>query len=1195
MGKKKSRFRDKDLLDERGLGDGPVNEPQKRKDYLRERNLISFKGENTGRQNQKFEDDYNSYLKREPVSNKEKEAKEKTAYNARIRLLRKDKELTDGKPVKGQIRILDDKITVGGSKNVTYAVPGIRRPETQRVDGGNRMRDRQGKGHRTVVPHPREYTIVDNSSEMTVTFHGFFSEVVTFTTLPKPHQSRLDRHGGGQDDNDVVYTWDLGRIKRNKLVHALKGNTPYVWHVPRKEANKLQHSLNGNTPEAEPKKAVCNTCGKEGHFKRNCPKAGAKGGGRGGDKMLKRGMADMEAQRKAENDNAKEKRGDQKKEKEAVKCRFFNDNLEPIRFKVEVKEPVTPMSWIRLGFLFRIAPLMMGFFFFDLGLWPHISNLAATLAEHVVHVILFLPVFVGMMMLENIFVGLVAYRAKAVFTFFLGKLTVRHSIALYPVPDHREFSVEEDKRPLDCTFGPRAYVAGICRYTVTECFYVSFPYWQIHMALGSRRLAVRECSSTAIALYGSVINSNLTVEEYRDAIRRNLSKCSKIDWDAEEMIRGNILENTCSYLEYLKLKVDQGDFDKSLENRSYEDVDLFDAPWFHTKAGRIFSVLFVLGLVYFGGGTLASIVMALFRVVAAVWTAISAFMVQCNEFAGSIASLRPLGVYGYSVSDPIFQNVSINEVDPEKFLSFTSIFPALNKTRAVMATFSPFAIPGIALPMTDRGDMLTTAAGLIHRGAALTPKVDKIWNRAKREIVDQIVDRFFLPLSDSDLIGFDEMIDNTNYTLDRKKQIKTWHKNRKSDFARPTKHKETGMFNKEEPYSVLKQARSIQGMYRSLLESDVWGSVGRLVHTVQKTVYSLPPSIKKLDPQGIVDKLLSLGPGSKTVSDYSSYEASFKETVKEAAQFRLYDRLTENLSGYAKQVRGQARWVLGREVSVRNKFFNASIKNIKCSGDFDTSLSNWFDNVATWLTVFEMKHGVHWTDAINWILCEGDDNITDDHGYTFEKEDFAKLGMTAKIESGLELSEAGFCQKYVNVSTGTLIGDVITFLGKRQYLPARYQNSSQVTKLSLSKATAMSVLSMFKNAPGISEWAYKVLELTSGITVRAKHLVAEVDKHAHSGTGVKLSTLFTKPVILDSDRIMVSRVFGFTLEQQAILTTALDAWTGGPLQLPLSWFPDLWRDFYGGYNTLLVGPSHEFFNETNTISELRRKFPELLE
>jgi len=342
--------------------------------------------------------------------------------------------------------------------------------------------------------------------------------------------------------------------------------------------------------------------------------------------------------------------------------------------------------------------------------------------------------------------------------------------------------------------------------------------------------------------------------------------------------------------------------------------------------------------------------------------------------------------------------------------------------------------------------------------------------------------------------------------------------------------------------------------------------------------------------------MMGLGPGSKTVSDYSSYEASFKEQVKEAAQFRLYDRLTANLSDYAKRVRGQVRWVLGRTVDIKNKFFNATIKNIKCSGDFDTALSNWFDNVATWLTVFDMKHGVHWTDAINWILCEGDDNITDDHGFQFDAEDFARLGMTAKISNNLTLSEAGFCQKYVNISTGNLVGDVITFLGKRQYIPAKYANSKPSVKLSLSRATAMSVLSMFPRAPGISEWAHRVLELTDSITVKAKHLVAEVDKTLHRGsklTAGQLGKLFTKPNIHVEDRLMVSHVFGFTLAQQSMLTEALETWTGGPLVLPLSWFPEVWQDFYQAYNTNNVSAQTEVIRDTLTMRKLREHFPEV--
>lgn len=988
----------------------------------------------------------------------------------------------------------------------------------------------------------------------------------------------------------------------------------------------------GVEPNPGPDDRKCNNCGKKGHVKKDCKKNNnAKGGGnRAAQGAMNASVADLLAMAKAVGDVEKEKEKDKKEEKkkEEVKCRFFEDGFVPLTFEVEVDESITPYSWVRLAILMKLAPFLLMFFFFDLGLWPHICILTGTIVGTITSNVWVLPVFIGLMALENFLVGYLVYYSKVFFNNLLGQITFRHRVTLNPVNDQREFG--DDHRPIDCTFGPRHYVPAEGRYFVDEVAYLSFDYWSIHFCLGERMIAQRWASSTAIALFGSTITSHLSAKEYSNAIRRNLSKCSKIDWNAEHMIRNDTMESTCLFLEYLKMKIDQKDHIKSVDIQVTSDGPLLGKPrWLNTWVGKIYVAVCILGLIYFGLSAFFSIVGSIFRTICLFWAYVVAFFHKANEIPGMFAIMRegtgPLphhtnttpssenlhfpggfnqawhgfgagfGVYGVRITDKIFENVKINTPDPLKELEFTNFFPEIIKDRNIMGVFSGFAIPGIAMPMIDRNDAKTTAAGLVHRGAATTPKVDPVWNKRKKEIVDELIDRHFLPYNDSDLIGFNEMIDNTSYTLDRKRQIKDWHENRDEDFARPTRHKQTGMFNKEEPYMELKQARSIQGMYRTLTESDVWGSVGRLVHTVQRDVYDLPPSIKHLNPQGIIDKMMELGPGSKTVSDYSSYEASFKEPVKEAAQFRLYDRLTENLSGYAKRVRGQARWVLGRTVDVKNKFFNATIKHIKCSGDFDTALSNWFDNVATWLTVFDMRHGVHWTDSINWIRCEGDDNITDDRGFLFEADDFANLGMTAKISNNLTLSEAGFCQKYVNTSTGNLVGDVITFLGKRQYLPAKYANSKPAVKLSLSRATAMSVLSMFPNAPGISEWAHRVLELTNSVTVKAKHLVAEIDKKVHHGAQIatgQLEKLFGKPLIKFEDRLMVSHVFGFTLEQQQVLTETLEAWNGGPLVLPVSWFPEVWQDFYQAYNSYNVSAQTELIHDTLTLRKLREHFPE---
>lgn len=946
----------------------------------------------------------------------------------------------------------------------------------------------------------------------------------------------------------------------------------------------------GIEPNPGPAK-LCNNCGKAGHLKKDCKGKTKAGGGAPGQKAatkaLANSVANMNAEAQAKHDVAKEKAKDKKEEKKfplAPKARFFEGM--PFEFIVEDKMEL-PLSWVRLAFILKLLPFIVAFFVADLIFWPLICGSVAWIVS-VLFSVWYAPfVFSFLFWIENVAVGAVAYSVKVLYSMFIGSIICKKKVYLRYADRPGKEIQEEDRRPLDSTFGDRSYVMDLCHYDVDELYFISFPYWNVIIPVGKHNIVYdRLVSGAAIALFGANVSSNRTEKEFADSIRRLLSKCSKIDWDAETMVKHGVLEGTCKYLELLKRKTDQESNRVELELKG-SDEPLFGKPWWmDTWLGKLFIAVLVVSILTFGPYLLYNmahyLICALTTVfVSIVWVVES--VVQAGHSTHSFVAesvVQPVGMYGYRATDFVMRTVSINSVDPGKMLNFTSVWGQMFTDRNIMAVFSPFAIFGVAMPVADRNDTATTMAGLIHRGAGLTPTSDPDWTRAKKQIVQEICESHFLPLNDSDLLSFDKMLEATSYTKDRKEAIHRLHANRTEDFGRlGMKNRETGMFNKEEPMAEYKHARSIHAMGKKLLETDVWGSLGRFVHTVQHHVYELPPSIKKLNPKQIVDKLLTLGPGNKTVSDYSSYEASFKRGVQESAQFALYDYMAQNLSGYASRIKRHYRWVLGGTNAVKNKFFNAEIKNLKCSGDFDTALSNWFDNVATWATVFHTKHGVHWTDSINWFLAEGDDNITDDHGYEFTPEDFAKLGMKAKISTQLELNEAGFCQKYVNPETKNLVGDVIAFLGKRQYLPTKYQNANLSTKLSLARATAMSTLATYPNAPGISEWAWRVLELTASVTVRQSHLHEQQMKHGF--THVTLPTKFVEPEIILSDRIMVSEVFGFTLGQQEELTTALQSWAGGNLLLPVGWFPEVWRDFYLSFNSS-ISRVPEIFEHTPT-------------
>lgn len=256
---KESRFADKLYADdELGTSDGPVNKPLTFKEFTAQRSEQG--GKNHKYANPAYEDSFDAYERKDQLSEDEKARRRQTAHNASLRLARKGKVLTENKPKKGEYQITNDKVIVGGKRPTTYHVPGMRPPEDPRTDGGNRLRDREGRKPRVVVAHPNEFTAEIKGNKMVVTFEGDYTHMVHFTSVPKPDTAELVRVGGGPDDNVITYTWDLGKIKKNRLMHALNGNISYVWFITSKERNRLQHAKNGNPTTFE-----CKNCNRTFH------------------------------------------------------------------------------------------------------------------------------------------------------------------------------------------------------------------------------------------------------------------------------------------------------------------------------------------------------------------------------------------------------------------------------------------------------------------------------------------------------------------------------------------------------------------------------------------------------------------------------------------------------------------------------------------------------------------------------------------------------------------------------------------------------------------------------------------------------------------------------------------------------------------------------------------------------------------
>lgn len=280
--KKRGNPRHKDLSGHRREGlqyreeaeyESGLNDPT-RKELVREINRS--KGSEGDYENVAYEDRIadNERRAKAKLTAKDKKAAANNAAG-KVRLMRRKLAYTPDKPVAGEYTIKPDKIVaVTGRGKTTYDVKGIAPPTRQNEDGNNRSRRRSGIQPRPRVPHPENFKISYLDGNMSVVFADEVFELVYYTTLPKPDSMHLVRVGGGADDNYVTYVWNLSRVSRNRLLHALNGNiAPMIWRelfaahaaraistwaISRLKRNRLQHASNGN-----PTFFKCNPCDRE--------------------------------------------------------------------------------------------------------------------------------------------------------------------------------------------------------------------------------------------------------------------------------------------------------------------------------------------------------------------------------------------------------------------------------------------------------------------------------------------------------------------------------------------------------------------------------------------------------------------------------------------------------------------------------------------------------------------------------------------------------------------------------------------------------------------------------------------------------------------------------------------------------------------------------------------------------------------
>jgi len=477
------------------------------------------------------------------------------------------------------------------------------------------------------------------------------------------------------------------------------------------------------------------------------------------------------------------------------------------------------------------------------------------------------------------------------------------------------------------------------------------------------------------------------------------------------------------------------------------------------------------------------------------------------------------------------------------------------------------SVKGAALPTPDPQCPDTMKAGVLKRVASLTPEPDPVEIKEFSDFVGWFIPRTFVPLAPDEDVSVEHWIANAPYPDSRKRELLAkWYALTDKTAA---KLRHCRCFMKKERYLTWKHAR---GIYSRTDEFKCM--VGPIFHAIEKVVFKHPWFIKKVPikdrPSYIRDRLYAAG-SVYSNTDYTSYEASFSKKLMEACEFQLYDYMTSFLPCHDEFME-EVRKTLGGVNTCEFKYFKLMINACRMSGEMCTSLGNGFTN---WMVMeyFAWKKGMEVVGVV-----EGDDGLCRFSGPIPDASEFAKLGLTIKLEKHTRFESASFCGLVFHPDDCLNVTDPRKALASFGWIDGMYAGSKASKQLALLRCKALSMAHQYPGCPILSVLADKALELTSGRDVR--HLVKQsrafstyereklllILPDERSLAHRRVTTPFTTRLVMDE-------VFGVSVDSQIAIERYISGLTlNADGTLPVldhvlidDLMDDVWKDYSSSY------------------------------
>lgn len=469
-----------------------------------------------------------------------------------------------------------------------------------------------------------------------------------------------------------------------------------------------------------------------------------------------------------------------------------------------------------------------------------------------------------------------------------------------------------------------------------------------------------------------------------------------------------------------------------------------------------------------------------------------------------------------------------------------------------------------ALPHPDPIDPITMVAGVRKRVATAPPNFDPVLMFLFKVFVRNWIEKNLVPLAPDTDISFENWINNCNYPMSRKEELKLkWSK--VVDIKADPRYFRCKCFQKDEPYLDLKHAR---GIYSRTDEFKC--AVGPTFKQIENVLYSRPEFIKHVPvadrPKYIMDLLDKAG-CKYSVTDYTAFESLFVKEIMESCEFQLYDFMTQNLPNH-EEFMYLCHRVLGGQNVCTFKHFVLYTEATRMSGEMNTSLGNGFSNLMFMLFICSMKGC---TDVVG--VVEGDDGLFSFNGPSPTTEDFAKLGLNIKLEIHTDLCTTKFCGLVFDREDLRNVTDILKVLASVGWTSAQYFGSKSSKLKSLLRCKGLSYLHQYPGCPVIQSMSQYILRVTKSMDVR--HLIYENrnlswwdrKRYTEAYESFKKNRNINVPIGINT-RFLVEKLYGISVEDQLKIEAYFDNLND---LCPIDYYvidmyvPPNWKKYYMAY------------------------------